>query len=324
MNSKRLLFLLSAFIILHIVIVLVLPPPTRASDLTTQNILAAINSERVARNLWPLNENNLLDEAAQYKTDDMQTRHYFAHVDPDGHYIWDKIVALGYTPYEQLGENLAINFYDTQSLDDAWMQSPEHRANILNAGFKDGGMGLTMGDVSQGQYYSAIANTFGTLVSEQNTKTTAPPTQTPATPTAPKTTSPAPAKIPAPSPAPAKPTATSTPQTPTPVISIRGTATTTEASSSPVTATTSTTSVANMQNIPPANSPTEIVNTPSPLTSAEANRYLTLAFGLILLIFLGHDGWTYIKEKGLHLDKKINNIALLILAIVVVGLMYWL
>ena len=101
--------------------------------------------------------------AAQSKTDDMQARHYFAHVDPDGHYIWDKIVADGYTPYLELGENLAIEFYDTDSLISAWMNSPEHRANILNDGFQDQGMGLTFGNPATGQYHSAIANTFGTL-----------------------------------------------------------------------------------------------------------------------------------------------------------------
>jgi hypothetical protein len=296
MNSKRLLFLLSAFIILHIVIVLVLPPPTRASDLTTQNILAAINNERVARNLSALNENNLLDEAAQYKTDDMQTRHYFAHVDPDGHYIWDKIVALGYTPYEQLGENIAINFYDTESLDDAWMQSPEHRANILNAGFVDGGMGLTMGNVSQGQYYSAIDNTFGTLVSEQNAEVAGAAKKPAPAPAAPKISASTPAKSIA---------------TSTPIVTIRGAATTT-------------TSLDTTKKTSPVNSAPETVNSPTPLTSAQANRYLSLAFGLLLLIFLGHDSWKYIKEKGLHLDKKFNNIALLILALIVVGLMYWL
>src|SRR5208337_2857559 len=61
------------------------------------------------------------------------------------------------------GENLAIEFYDTDSLVSAWMNSPEHRANILNAGFQDQGMGLALGNPADGQYYSAITNTFGTL-----------------------------------------------------------------------------------------------------------------------------------------------------------------
>jgi len=116
-----------------------------ASDLTTDNILQAVNQQRSLRNLTTLNLNGKLAMAAQSKTDDMQARHYFAHVDPDGHYIWDKIVADGYTPYLELGENLAIEFYDTQSLVSAWMNSPEHRANILNDGFQDQGMGLTFG-----------------------------------------------------------------------------------------------------------------------------------------------------------------------------------
>src|SRR6185295_6364599 len=73
--------------------------------------------------------------------------------------------------YLQLGENLAIEFYDTDSLVSAWMNSPTHRDNILQEGFKDQGMALTFGDSAQGQYHSAIANTFGTLAFSAQPKT---------------------------------------------------------------------------------------------------------------------------------------------------------
>jgi hypothetical protein len=85
-----------------------------------------------------------------------------------------------------------------------------------------------------------------------------------------------------------------------------------------------TTQAATQNPIPPILPNGTVVNSSNPLTSAQANRYLSLAFGLIILIFLSRDSWTYLKEKGAHLDKKINNVALLILALIVVGLMYWL
>ena len=132
-----------------------------ASDLTPTNITTAVNAERTNRNIPALTSNSILTKAAQSKSDDMIARNYFSHVDPDGHYIWDKIVAFGYTPYTTLGENLAIDFPDTSGLVAAWMDSPEHRENLLSANFKDTGMGVSFGNVQNGQYSIAISNTFG-------------------------------------------------------------------------------------------------------------------------------------------------------------------
>lgn len=264
------------------------PPATEASDLTTSNILSAINKERTLRNLVTLNENNLLDQAAQYKADDMQARHYFAHIDPDGHYIWDKIVALGYTPYLQLGENLAINFYDTESLVSAWMQSPTHRENILNSGFRDQGMGVNLGNTNDNEYYSAIANTFGTLATKAATITPLPPP------------SPKPASKPAAQPA----TKGAKQATTTPAPQLTVTTTPTSTVSAP---------------------PGVVQNNPPPQATAQRyNRYLTLGLGAIILLMLLSDAIAYLKNKTGHLDKKINNIVLLILSLIVVALMYFL
>lgn len=139
----------------------IVPYFSSASDLTTSNIADAVNQQRTSRNITALTYNTKLAAAADYKANDMITRNYFSHVDPDGHYIWDKIVAEGYTPYTVLGENLAIDFPDTQGLIDAWINSPTHRANILNSAFKDQGVGVAFGNSSIGQYSDAIANTFG-------------------------------------------------------------------------------------------------------------------------------------------------------------------
>ncbi|HYV33353.1 MAG TPA: CAP domain-containing protein, partial [Candidatus Limnocylindria bacterium] len=217
-RSGHFVWLVLGFVIVKLSLLFFLPSQnlSLASDLTDQNILNAVNEQRSLRNLASLKFNDKLALAAQSKSDDMQARHYFAHVDPDGHYVWDKIVAAGYTPYLQLGENLAIEFYDTDSLMAAWMNSPTHRANILQEGFKDQGMGMTLGSPEQGQYYSAITNTFGTLAVPPAPKkiTTPPPIPkpsktptktTPATTPPPKTTlsvevTPPPPPAPAPTP----------------------------------------------------------------------------------------------------------------------------
>lgn len=153
----------------------IVPYFSSASDLTPANIADAVNQERASRNITTLTYNTKLAAAADYKANDMITRDYFSHVDPDGHYIWDKIVAEGYTPYTVLGENLAIDFPDTQGLMDAWINSPTHRANILNAAFKDQGVGVAFGNAALGQYNDAIANTFGAQpTSAQIAETTTP------------------------------------------------------------------------------------------------------------------------------------------------------
>jgi|GEM_PF-1837182 len=173
-----------------------------ASDLTTSNIASAINNERTQRNIPALNYNSKLAAAAQYKASDMIARKYFSHVDPDGHYIWDKIVAEGYAPYTILGENLAVDFSDTEGLVAAWMDSPTHRENILNANFVDQGIGVAFGNTANGEFSSSIANTFGAQPAHAAPQPQ--PTPQPAPKPAPKPT-PQPQPLPNPKPVPNTP-----------------------------------------------------------------------------------------------------------------------
>ncbi len=176
---------------------------TSASDITPESVSAGVNNERSTRSIPTLNYNSDLAEAAAYKAQDMITRDYFAHQDPDGNYIWPTDVADGYTPYTILGENLAINFPDTDSLMSAWMDSPEHRTNILNPAFQDQGAGVASGNTSQGQYSISIANEFGALAVVQKAAPPAPkPTPTPAQKTTPlPTVTPTPSSVLSPAPA---------------------------------------------------------------------------------------------------------------------------
>jgi uncharacterized protein YkwD len=341
--------LLIAFLAVKVFIALVIPQSqvSLASDLTTDNILRAVNQQRSLRNLVTLNTNNLLEEAAQSKTDDMQARHYFAHVDPGGHYIWDKIVADGYTPYLELGENLAIEFYDTDSLISAWMNSPTHRENLLNDGFKDQGMGLTFGNTALNQYHSAIANTFGTLAPVPKPKTPVVPTKPAATATPkpvvklpvakttkPKTldseqTSPyltldeiSPTSTPV---SEAAPTALPEPILPRADLAL---------SQNP-------NSNFTVPSEPGPTSPTTTIPLPilspnqtadaligqlnnSTLSSYEINRYLILFAGFFLLMIMLSDIKTHVQNKFGHLDKKVNNLTVLLISLAVIAFMYWL
>ncbi|MBI5530864.1 MAG: CAP domain-containing protein [Candidatus Doudnabacteria bacterium] len=330
---KKLLLVLLLLLIAKFTLSAIVPKdkPLQASDLTTDSILTAVNRERSLRNLVLLNTNSKLTSAAQSKADDMQARHYFAHVDPDGHYIWDKIVAAGYSPYSQLGENLAIEFYDTESLMAAWMNSPTHRANVLQEGFRDQGMGLTFGDTSLNQYHSAVANTFGTLaVTNKPSRTETPPAQTT---TPPKTTTKPPVQTTPPAQTKPEPpiTTTATPST-SPVqtldkepIKIRGEEQL--AQNNPD----SNFAVPGKQEKPAAtSSQNSATNKPAgPVGSLESydyktNRYLILVCGVVLLMLMLSNIKDAVEKKLGHLDKKINNLVLLLISIFVIGFLYWL
>jgi hypothetical protein len=260
----------------------------------------------------------------------MQARHYFAHVDPDGNYIWDKIVAAGYSPYTQLGENLAIEFYDTESLVAAWMNSPTHRANILQPGFKDQGAGLAFGNVTQNQYHSAIANTFGTLA--VTAKKTNPATSSAAKPSSPAKTlaaalpsvEKAPEQI-TPAPPATTPEIIKPKEIKKPVIPRPSDTSGSAGFALPQKNIPTTTSVASKTNQSPTGTNLAVVGKIQQSTSPyQENRNLVLGFGAVLLFMLLSNLRQAILKKFDHLDKKTNDIVLLILSLIVIAFLYWL
>lgn len=107
-------------------------------------IISMTNQERADNQVGMLMENKLLDAAAQAKADDMAAKGYFAHQSPDGRQPWDFITAAGYD-YQYAGENLAVRFVDSKDVVNAWMASPEHRANIVKAQYTNIGVGIAEG-----------------------------------------------------------------------------------------------------------------------------------------------------------------------------------
>jgi len=121
--------------------------PTAATVAAAQSAaLCLVNAERRSRGLRPLRSNARLIAAARDHSRDMVRRRYFEH----GAFV-GRILAHGYAGGRQvwaLGENLAWGTGDLGipvAVVDAWMHSPGHRANILNAGFRDGGVGVASG-----------------------------------------------------------------------------------------------------------------------------------------------------------------------------------
>lgn len=115
-----------------------------ANAASSQEIVNLTNINRTKNGLEALNININLTNAAQAKANDMFKDNYFAHIAPDGTTPWDFIKGAGYE-YSYAGENLAIGYTDDQELVTDWMNSPLHRANIMNDKFTEIGVAVVNG-----------------------------------------------------------------------------------------------------------------------------------------------------------------------------------
>lgn len=115
-----------------------------SSEITANKILDQTNQERQNIGLVPLKYNSALSDSATKKAQDMFNLNYWSHNSPSGKVPWDFFKESGYQ-YKVAGENLARDFYDTDSLIKAWMNSPTHRANITNNKYQEIGIGVVDG-----------------------------------------------------------------------------------------------------------------------------------------------------------------------------------
>ena len=118
------------------------------------------NMNRAEEGLNSLVTNATLTDAARRKAEDMASRGYFAHNSPDGKTPWFWFGEAGYS-FSYAGENLAVFFGDSADVQRAWMNSPLHRANILNSHFTEVGIATAEG-VYQGQKTVFVVQMFGT------------------------------------------------------------------------------------------------------------------------------------------------------------------
>lgn len=171
--------------------------PVHSAAVESQTLMDLINSERSSRNLNTLIIHPSLTIAANQKSQDMIDRDFFAHIDPDGNYVWPKIIAAGYGQYKILGENLAVDFLTSEGMVKAWLDSPTHRANLLHADFLEQGLVALYGDF-QGRYANLTTSLFGTrLLSAVPAPNLPPPAPPPSPPEVKSEQKPAPASLPA-------------------------------------------------------------------------------------------------------------------------------
>ncbi|MFF5454916.1 sigma-70 family RNA polymerase sigma factor [Streptomyces sp. NPDC012950] len=118
-----------------------------------EQVIALVNAERAKEGCGAVTGNSLLARAAQGHSDDMAARDFFDHTNPDGAGPGERVTATGYG-WSTYGENIAMGQQTAEQVMEAWMNSPGHRANILNCSFKELGVGLHTGD--GGPYWTQV------------------------------------------------------------------------------------------------------------------------------------------------------------------------
>lgn len=148
-----------------------------SSEITVQKVLASTNAERQKLGLPALKYNATLSQSATQKAEDMFADNYWAHNSPDGKDPWYFFKLAGYK-YSVAGENLARDFYDTESMMKAWMKSPTHRENIVNKKYQEIGVGVVNG-VLGGVKTTLVVQHFGTPLNGRLTVEDPTPTLSP-------------------------------------------------------------------------------------------------------------------------------------------------
>ncbi len=131
-----------------------------ASNITADQVVTLTNQERAKLGYQPVKMNAQLNQAAVAKAQDMFNKQYWAHTSPDGKDPWFFIGQANYR-YLLAGENLARDFATTPEMVSAWMASPTHRANIMNAKYQEIGVAVVNG-VLEGFETTLVVQMFGT------------------------------------------------------------------------------------------------------------------------------------------------------------------
>ncbi|MCL5114137.1 MAG: CAP domain-containing protein [Patescibacteria group bacterium] len=117
------------------------------TDINSEQLLLITNQKRQANGLSSLSLSPELSAAARNKANDMFAKNYWAHNSTDGKTPWVFIKEAGYN-YFYAGENLARGFNTNSDVMDAWMASPDHRANILSGNYTDVGFAVVNGKLN--------------------------------------------------------------------------------------------------------------------------------------------------------------------------------
>ncbi|MCZ0992830.1 CAP domain-containing protein [Streptomyces noursei] len=108
-----------------------------------QKVLDLVNAQRSQHGCGPLAIDPHIQAAAQAHSDDMAARNYYAHDTPEGVDPGTRLTNAGFR-WQSWGENIFKSPNDPATAVDGWMNSPGHRANILNCSYTSTGVGVNL------------------------------------------------------------------------------------------------------------------------------------------------------------------------------------
>lgn len=115
--------------------------PVSSSNLTyEQKVVELVNVERQKAGLPTLQMDSAISNVARAKSKDMAVNNYFAHQSPTYGSAGDMLRQFG-IKWSAWGENIAAGQRTPETVVNAWMNSPGHRANILSNNFSKIGVG---------------------------------------------------------------------------------------------------------------------------------------------------------------------------------------
>ena len=144
------------------------------ADVLSSVLVVETNEYRSINNEAVLVESSLLTNAAQMKANDMALKGYFSHIGPSGEKPWFWFEKIGYK-YSYAGENLAVDFTESEDVTEGWINSAKHKANLLNTNFTEIGIGVAKG-MFEGHETTFVVQFFGkpfdneTIVATSNVK----------------------------------------------------------------------------------------------------------------------------------------------------------
>ncbi len=128
-----------------------IPTVSSATVAYEAEVVRLVNVERAKQGLAPLKQDWQLSRVARYKSQDMRDLGYFSHISPTYGSPFDMMRSFDIS-YRTAGENIAKGYSSPEAVVKGWMNSPGHRANILNSSYTHIGVGY----VASGNYWTQM------------------------------------------------------------------------------------------------------------------------------------------------------------------------
>ncbi|WP_436701080.1 CAP domain-containing protein [Nocardioides sp. BYT-33-1] len=107
-----------------------------------QRVLRIVNRHRAEAGCPAVRPHRRLRQAARAHTVAMAAARTMAHYLPGEPTLGQRATAAGYRDWRRLAENIATGYATPGAVMRAWMESPGHRANIMDCGLRELGVGV--------------------------------------------------------------------------------------------------------------------------------------------------------------------------------------